>query len=64
MIVPDLPAEGARCARTRGAVALEYILIIALVAIAGISAFRLWGDVTAQNVKDTIVDSSGALEAP
>lgn len=38
-----------RChAAERGAVALEYILIAALVAIALIGAFRSWGDVVEQ----------------
>ena len=44
---------GGRCA---GAVALEYILIVALVAIALIAAFRMWGRVTAQAIENTSGD--------
>ncbi|MFW5857565.1 MAG: Flp family type IVb pilin [Planctomycetota bacterium] len=47
--------------RQRGAVALEYILIAAIVAIGLIVSFRLWGKVTAAAVSRTAVDSSGAL---
>ena len=43
-------------AGTAGAVALEYILIVALVAIALIAAFRMWGKVTAAAVADTAGD--------
>ena len=42
--------------RCVGAVALEYILIVALVAIALIAAFRMWGRVTARAVENASGD--------
>ena len=48
----------------RGAIALEYILIAALVAIAGLATFTLWGQAVATAVGSVSVNSSGALEEP
>lgn len=45
----------------RGAVALEYILISALVAIALIGAFRAWGHMLYSNLAYIAWDSSAAL---
>lgn len=45
----------------RGAVALEYILIAAIVGIGLIATFRMWGKVTASAMKRTAADTSGAL---
>jgi hypothetical protein len=51
-----------RCRSCRGAVALEYILIAALVGIGLILSFRMWGKVTAAAMGRTAVDSSEALQ--
>ena len=48
----------------RGAIALEYLLIVALVSIALIAAFRSWGQATAKAVKNVAVSSQGALQPP
>ncbi len=50
-----------KSSRTRGAIALEYILITALVAIALIAVFRMWGKVTGAAIADTAEDTRGAL---
>jgi Flp pilus assembly protein TadG len=55
------PAGRAPRRRRRGAVALEYILIAAIVAIGLIISFRLWGRVTAAAVERSAVDTRGAL---
>lgn len=56
-------APNAARRRQRGAIALEYILIAALVGISLIAAFRLWGRVTAKAVEGVAVNphSGGAL---
>lgn len=53
-----------RGASERGAVALEYVLIAALVAISLIGVFRYWGQMSAKAVKGTAVSpiDGGALE--
>lgn len=53
-----------RRSRQIGAIALEYILIAALVAISLIATFQLWGRAVATAVGETAVDSRGALEPP
>ena len=50
--------------RVRGAVALEYILLVALVALALIAAFRQWGEQLSQATRTVVTDTSGALRAP
>ena len=50
-----------RRTRLKGAVALEYILITALVGIALIASFRMWGKVTAAAIGTTAEDTRGAL---
>ncbi|MBN2711377.1 MAG: hypothetical protein JXR97_02950 [Planctomycetes bacterium] len=60
--------------RLRGAVALEYVLVMALVAMAMIGAFKLWGKavrnateesgVAAEGGYDASSGIGGALEAP
>jgi len=52
-----------RVSNQRGAVALEYILIVALVAIAMIGAFRAWGDKTRENVENVGVHAEGGYDA-
>lgn len=54
-------SRGIRAAGQRGAVALEYILISALVAIALIVAFRLWGISLFRTLANVAWDSSAAL---
>lgn len=48
----------------RGAIAIEYLLIVALVAIALIGIMRHWGDVTSEAVGNVSVDQRGALQPP
>lgn len=50
--------------RRRGSIALEYILIAALVAIALIATLQMWRRSVADAVGTVTVDSHGALEAP
>lgn len=53
--------RGAGRRKIRGAVALEYILISALVAIALIGAFRMFGQVVAALFQNMIWSSGGAI---
>ena len=53
-----------RKASQRGAVALEYILLMALVAMALIAVFKAWGKATSDAVANVAVNSSGALQDP
>lgn len=56
-----MPMRRAGDRRRRGAVALEYILIIGLVAIGLIAAFRIWGKTIRALFEYMAWDSSGAL---
>lgn len=61
---PAGPGRAVRRRAERGAIAIEYILITALVAIALISVMRHWGDATSKAVGEVSVDQRGALQPP
>ena len=67
--VPEAPGQRIDClpkhrgrAGRRGAIALEYVLITALVAIALLGAFKLWGHNVYYLFSNVAWDSGAALK--